>query len=92
MKLKIKEILKQKGLTQIEIAKRLGVTKEGFNKKINGNPTVDSLLEIAKILDVDVKDFFYSTNGTKTINLIIDNNLYQFTNQKELKAFVNTLE
>ncbi len=67
MTLRIKEILKEKKLTQIDLAKELGVTKMGVNKLINGNPTVETLQKIATILEVDVKDLFVSTKEKETI-------------------------
>ncbi len=67
MVLRIKEALKEKGLTQINLANELGISKVGLNKIINGNPTVDTLQKIATILDVDIKDLFISTKDKETI-------------------------
>ncbi len=67
MTLRIKEILKEKELTQIDLAKELGVSKIRVNKLINGNPTVDTLQRIATILEVDVKDLFTSTGDKETL-------------------------
>ncbi len=67
MILRIKDTLKEKGLTQIDLANELGISKVGVNKIINGNPTVDTLQKIATILDVDIKDLFVSTKGKETL-------------------------
>ncbi len=67
MSLRIKEVLKEKGLTQIDLAEELGVSKMGVNKLINGNPTVDTLQRIATILHVDVKDLFTATKDKETL-------------------------
>lgn len=61
--LRIKEVLKEQGKTQIDLSKALEVTPVGLNKLINGNPTVETLEKIADALDVDVRDLF---NSTKT--------------------------
>ncbi len=67
MILRIKEALKEKGITQIDLANELGISKVGINKIINGNPTVDTLQKIAQILDVDIKDLFVSSKGKETL-------------------------
>lgn len=54
--LRIKEVLKEKRMSQIELAEKLEITTVGLNKIINGNPTVDTLLKIAEALDVDIRD------------------------------------
>ncbi len=65
--LRIKEVLKEKGFTQIDLANELGISKVGVNKIINGNPTVDTLQKIAQILDIDIKDLFVSTKDKNTL-------------------------
>lgn len=56
--MRIKEILKAKGLTQIELADRLGVTRSAVVSVLNGNPTVATLERIADVLDVHLLDLF----------------------------------
>lgn len=58
--LRIKDVLKEQGKTQIELSKALNVTPVGLNKIINGNPTVETLEKIADALEVDVRDLFTS--------------------------------
>lgn len=62
--LRIKEILKEKKTSQIELSEMLEITTVGLNKIINGNPTAETLLKIAEALDVDIKDLFVSTKET----------------------------
>lgn len=59
--LRIKEILKEKKLSQIDLAEKLEITNVGLNKIVNGNPTAETLLKIAEVLNVDVRDLFVST-------------------------------
>lgn len=56
--LRIKEILKEKGITQTELAGTLGISQVGLNKLINGNPSLSSLERIATALNVSVKELF----------------------------------
>jgi len=58
MKLRVIEICKQKGLTQKELAMKVGLTPVGLSKAINGNPTKDTLERIASALCVPVTDLF----------------------------------
>lgn len=67
--LRIKELLKEQGKTQIDLAKELSVTPIGLNKIINGNPTLDTLQKIATVLNVEVVDLFShkTKEGNETI-------------------------
>lgn len=56
--LRIKEILKEKNISQIDLSNKLDMTTVGVNKLINGNPTLETLVKIAKALDVEVSDLF----------------------------------
>ncbi|MDD1539531.1 XRE family transcriptional regulator [Riemerella anatipestifer] len=56
--LRIKEILKEKGITQTEFAGTLGISQVGLNKLINGNPSLSSLEKIATALGVPIKELF----------------------------------
>lgn len=60
MKLRIKEILKEKGITGTEIAKQLGVTQGAFSQYIseNGNPSLKTLQKIASALNVPIQELF----------------------------------
>lgn len=56
--MRIKEILKAKGLTQIELADKLGVTRSAVVSILTGNPTIATLERIADVLDVHLLDLF----------------------------------
>ena len=56
MKLKVKEVIKTKGLTMQQVADTLGVTRDTLTRNINGNPTLETLEKIAKVLNVCVSD------------------------------------
>lgn len=63
--LRIKEILKEKNVSQIDLAEKLEITKVGINKIINGNPTAETLSKIAEVLDVDIRELFIPTKEEK---------------------------
>ena len=58
MGLRIIEICKQKGITQKELAEKIGMSAVGLSKAINGNPTIKTLEKIADALGVNVWDLF----------------------------------
>lgn len=66
--MRVKEILKEKGMTAKELAARLGMTETGLSIAIgdNGNPPLKRLQEIASILDVEVSELFTPKSNTIT--------------------------
>jgi len=60
IKLRVKDILKEKGITQKELAFQLGMTEVGLSKSINenGNPDFKRLNEISETLNVPVTELF----------------------------------
>ena len=54
--MRVKELLKERGMTAKELAARLGMTETGLSIAIgdNGNPPLKRLQEIADILGVEV--------------------------------------
>jgi transcriptional regulator with XRE-family HTH domain len=57
---KLRTIRKKNGLTQAELARRVGVSRSYINKIENGEakPSLALLERIASILGVSMKDFF----------------------------------
>ena len=62
MKLRLKEILEEKGLTSAAFSEMVGVHKVSISYIINGKqmPSVDTLVRFADALDVDFADLFVS--------------------------------
>ena len=57
-KLRIKEILKLRGMSMMDLAERLGINRVNLSSSINGNPTIATLEKIANILQVDLAELF----------------------------------
>jgi transcriptional regulator with XRE-family HTH domain len=56
---RIKDICKEKGTTQKELAEKLGITDISLNKTLRGDyPRLQSLELIAEALKVDIKELF----------------------------------
>ena len=61
--MRIREIIKEKGLSTEELAAKLGVSVSSINQSISGNPTVDTLTRIADALDVPIAELFEKPIG-----------------------------
>ena len=64
--LRISEILKSKGMTQTDLAEKIGISRVGLLKANNGNTTIATLSKIASALDVTVPELF-APGATNTI-------------------------
>lgn len=60
MELRIKEILKQKGMTMNDLALKLGINRVSLSVSIrrNANPQIDTLIRIANSLGVELYELF----------------------------------
>jgi transcriptional regulator with XRE-family HTH domain len=56
--IRIKELIKEKGLTSKELAQKMGTSAPALSTIINGNPTIDTLEKVASALDVKLIDLF----------------------------------
>ncbi len=63
---RIAEILKSKGMTQTDLADKIGISRVGLSKAINGNTTITTLRKISAALEVDVTELF-APKPTNTI-------------------------
>jgi len=65
--LRLKEILLQKHMSQVELAKIMGVTTVTVNHWVKNKamPSVESLIKIGEILDVGLDDLVISSSRNK---------------------------
>lgn len=57
---RIKELIKEKGYTQQELAEKLGITRVGLTQMVNGKPSYPTLEKIAEALGVEMWELFKS--------------------------------
>ncbi len=87
--LRIKEIIKEKGMTSQQVADKMGITQSSLSRALNNNTTVEMLQKIADALEVDIADFFVKSSGA--IHLIINDKPHTFHSVEELKKYVPKL-
>lgn len=74
-KLRIREVMLEKGISVNEMSEKLGITRQSFYSIVNGNPTMDTLIRIAKILGMNTKQLFKEDdNGNISDNEKEENN------------------
>ncbi len=58
--MRIKEVIKEKGLTQKELADKLGMTTVGLSQILSGKPSYTTLEKIASALGVKIWELLVS--------------------------------
>lgn len=56
--LRVKEILKERGMKMYELAEMMGIAPESLTRALQRNPQYTTLKTIADTLDVSVRDLF----------------------------------
>lgn len=91
-KLRIKEILKEKGISQIELAEKMGKSKQYISNILAGGKgmSIATLVEIAKILDVEFRDLFAITGNHTEINgyIKVQNDIYEIRSYEDLEKIL----
>ena len=54
----VKTIIKEKGYTIEQVAKKMGVTRVTLSQNLSRNPTIKTLQKIADVIGCKVGDFF----------------------------------
>ena len=64
----IAKLRREKGMTQVELAEKMGKAPQYVSNIINGGKgaSISTLIEVAKVLDVEFRDLFAATNVPST--------------------------
>lgn len=62
---RLKEILKEKGLTQSDLARAIGTDRSSVNRYVHGRtiPSFRTMSKIAKVLNEEVGNIFFVDDG-----------------------------
>ena len=66
--MRIKEILKEKGITLSQLADTMGVSRQALSRQVAGKLLVEKAEEIANALDVPTWQLFVSPNEVQKEN------------------------
>lgn len=90
---RILELCKEAGINQTELAEKIGLSRVGLSKAINGNPTVDTLERIATALNVPIMELFnVGTSEELTALIQYKADFYKASTIEELKKIVAEIE
>lgn len=93
----IKSIIKEKGYTIQEVAKKMGVNRVTLTLTLQGNPTYKKLKEIADAINCDIVDFFrdeanssspHQEKGELTALIQHKEDFYKATTIEELEKII----
>jgi transcriptional regulator with XRE-family HTH domain len=93
MALRIKEVIKEKGMTVNSLAEKMGINRVGLSNHINGNPSVEVLEKIANALEVDITELFAPSSSGGIIGVIrIGDTNYNINSVPDLARLLDKIE
>lgn len=93
MGLRIKEVIKEKGMTVQTLAEKMGINRVGLSNHINGNPSVAILEKIAAALEVPIQELFQKKQEENINGYIeIGNEIFKITSLQDVKNIVNRFD
>lgn len=70
MQLKVKQLLKEKGLRMTDLAAKLDVDQSNLSKSLDGNPTISRLEDIAAAIGVPVRELLPDAPPTNPVGIL----------------------
>lgn len=64
---RIKELLKERNMTQKELAQKIGISTVSLNRYMTGNASVSSLEKVAEALNVEISELFVHRKTVETV-------------------------
>lgn len=91
---RIKEICQEKGMTQKDLAEKLGITDISLNKTLRGEyPQLQTLEKIAEKLEVPITELFEKSPKDGTIGIIRHNgDTYEINSIEDIKKLLSEIE
>lgn len=69
--LRVKELLKERGMMMKDFAERIGISRETLTRALQGNPQYSTLKTIADGLGLSVRDLFKPREEEQTLQGVI---------------------
>lgn len=93
MGLRIKEVIKEKGMTVQTLADKMGINRVGLSNHINGNPSVAVLEKIAAALEAPIQELFEKEQKENINGYIeIGNEIFKITSFQDIRNIINRFD
>lgn len=94
IRLRVEEILKEKGISKVQFADLMGIKKQNVNVLLETN-NIKKLEEIATVLGVDLTDLWIDTKTEEIISINgfieFDNNVYTIKTADDFNRLVEII-
>ncbi|MBW9277436.1 helix-turn-helix domain-containing protein [Bacteroides fragilis] len=93
MRFRILELCKEAGINQTELADKIGLSRVGLSKAINGNPTISTLEKIADALGVSVIELFEKSNTGDIVGFVkVGDTVHEVKSVEDVKNLASNLK
>ena len=91
--LRVKEILKERGMKMYELAEKMDIAPESLTRALQRNPQYSTLKSIADTLGVSVRDLFKEDASTLSIKemhgcVFYGSEVFTFNSRAEIEKFL----
>ena len=92
IKLRIEEILKERGITKTDFANQMGVRKQNIRQILETND-LRKLEKAASILNLKISDLWEQDNKERINGYVeVDNEIYKITNRADVINLLNKID
>lgn len=88
----IKKVIKERGYTIEEVAKKMGISRVTLSQNMSRNPTIGTLERIANAIGCKVVDFFQDEQAPFSAIIKYNGELKEVTSVGELEKIVSELK
>ena len=88
----IKKVIKERGYTIEEVAKKMGISRVTLSQNMSRNPTIGTLERIANAIGCKVVDFFQDEQSPFSAIVKYNGELKEVTSVGELEKIVSELK
>ena len=93
--LRVKEILKERGMKMYELAEQMNIAPESLTRALQRNPQYSTLKTIADTLGVSVRDLFKGDDTQVSNNemrgcSVHEGEMYTFNSREEIEDFLRS--